>query len=341
MYIRYEEYEKNKNIKADEPKLVVICLLLQAKERNLFIKTKKRMKKVRAAIVGYGNIGHYVLEALQAAPDFEIAGVIRRAGAENKPEELANYAVVKDIKELGEVDVAILCTPTRSVEKYAKEYLAMGINTVDSFDIHTGIVDLRRTLNATAKEHKAVSIISAGWDPGSDSVVRTLLEAIAPKGITYTNFGPGRSMGHSVAVRAIAGVKDALSMTIPVGTGIHRRMVYVELEEGADFKTVEAAIKADPYFVNDETHVIQVPCVDDLNDVGHGVNLVRKGVSGKTHNQLFEFDMKINNPALTAQVLVCVARASMKQQPGCYTMIEVPVIDLLAGDREELIAHLV
>ena len=110
------------------------------------------MKKVRAAIVGYGNIGHYVLEALQAAPDFEIAGVVRRAGAENKPEELANYAVVKDIKELGEVDVAILCTPTRSVEKYAKEYLAMGINTVDSFDIHTGIVDLRRTLNATAKE---------------------------------------------------------------------------------------------------------------------------------------------------------------------------------------------
>ena len=173
------------------------------------------MKKVRAAIVGYGNIGHYVLEALQAAPDFEIAGVVRRAGAENKPEELANYAVVKDIKELGEVDVAILCTPTRSVEKYAKEYLAMGINTVDSFDIHTGIVDLRRTLNATAKEHKAVSIISAGWDPGSDSIVRTMLEAIAPKGITYTNFGPGMSMGHTVAVKAIDGVKAALSMTIP------------------------------------------------------------------------------------------------------------------------------
>ena len=34
------------------------------------------MKKVRAAIVGYGNIGHYVLDALQAAPDFEIAGVV-------------------------------------------------------------------------------------------------------------------------------------------------------------------------------------------------------------------------------------------------------------------------
>ena len=299
------------------------------------------MKKFRAAVVGYGNIGKFTVEALEAAPDFEIAGIVRRQGAKDKPAELANYEVVDDITKLKDVDVAILATPTRSCPEYAEKIVALGINTIDSFDIHTGITALRHELGACAKEHGAVSIISAGWDPGSDSVVRTLLEAIAPKGITYTNFGPGRSMGHSVAVRAIDGVKDALSMTIPVGTGIHRRMVYVELEEGADFKTVEAAIKSDPYFVNDETHVKQVPCVDDLNDVGHGVNLVRKGVSGKTHNQLFEFDMKINNPALTAQVLVCVARASMKQQPGCYTMIEVPVIDLLCGDREELIAHLV
>ena len=299
------------------------------------------MKKIRAAVVGYGNIGKSVVEALQAAPDFEVAGIIRRNGAENKPAELASYEVVKDITELKVVDVAIVASPTRQVEVQAKKILAMGINTVDSFDIHTQITSLRRSLGETAKANNSVAIISAGWDPGSDSVVRTLLEAIAPKGITYTNFGPGRSMGHSVAVRAIEGVKDALSMTIPTGTGIHRRMVYVELEEGVDFKTVEAAIKSDPYFVNDETHVKQVPCVDDLNDVGHGVNLVRKGVSGTTHNQMFEFNMRINNPALTAQVMVCCARATMRQQPGCYTMIEVPVIDLLHGDREELIAHLV
>ena len=299
------------------------------------------MKKIRAAVVGYGNIGKSVVEALQAAPDFEIAGIIRRNGAENKPAELAAYEVVKDITELKDVDVAIVASPTRQVEEQAKKILALGINTVDSFDIHSQITSLRRSLGETAKANNSVAIISAGWDPGSDSVVRTLLEAIAPKGITYTNFGPGRSMGHSVAVRAIAGVKDALSMTIPTGTGIHRRMVYVELEEGADFKAVEAAVKADPYFVNDETHVKQVPCVDDLNDVGHGVNLVRKGVSGITHNQMFEFNMRINNPALTAQVMVCCARATMRQQPGCYTMIEIPVIDLLHGDREELIAHLV
>ncbi len=299
------------------------------------------MEKIRVAIIGYGNIGKYALQALQVAPDMEIAGVVRRNGAADKPAELAAYAVVKDIKELGKVDVAILATPTRSVEKYALECLALGINTVDSFDIHGQIVDLRRTLNAAAKEHGAVSIISAGWDPGSDSIVRTLMESLAPKGISYTNFGPGRSMGHSVCVRSKEGVKDALSMTIPVGEGIHRRMVYVELEEGAKLEEVTAAIKADPYFSSDETHVFQVESVDALNDVGHGVNLVRKGVSGQTHNQLFEFNMKINNPALTAQVLVNSARATLKQQPGAYTMIEIPVIDYLPGDRENIIRHLV
>lgn len=298
------------------------------------------MKKIRAAIVGYGNIGKYVLEALQTAPDFEITGIVRR-DARQVPEELKNYRVTDNISQLSDTDVAILCTPTRKVEEYASEMLSKGIHTVDSFDIHTQIPDLHSRLNEIAKKYNRVSVMSAGWDPGSDSVVRALLEACAPKGITYTNFGPGMSMGHTVAVKATEGVKAALSMTIPTGTGIHRRMVYIELQEGYDFHKVAQKIKTDPYFVNDETHVLQVEKVDDLSDMGHGVNLTRKGVSGKTQNQLFEFNMKINNPALTAQIMVSSARAAMRQQPGCYTLIEIPMIDLLYGERGELIKHLV
>ena len=299
------------------------------------------MKKIRVAIVGYGNIGKAALEAVTAAPDMELAGVVRRSLAGSMPAELAGVQVVDDIAKLADVQVAILCAPTRSIPQYAKDYLARGIRTVDSYDIHTGIWDLRQELDAVARAHGSAAIISAGWDPGSDSVVRALLEAIAPKGITYTNFGPGMSMGHTVAVKAIPGVRDALSMTIPLGTGIHRRMVYVEVEDGHDFADIEAAVKRDPYFAHDETHVQQVPSVDALKDMGHGVNLVRKGVSGSTQNQLFEFDMKINNPALTAQILVACARAVMKAQPGAYTLIEIPVIDLLCGDREQLVRRLV
>lgn len=299
------------------------------------------MKKIRAAVVGYGNIGKFTVEALEAAPDFEIAGIVRRNGAADKPAELAQYDVVKDITELKDVDVAILATPTRSCEEYASKILPLGINTVDSYDIHTGIAKYRQNLMKLCKEHGRVAVISAGWDPGSDSIVRTLLESLAPKGITYTNFGPGMSMGHSVCVRSKKGVKDAISLTVPKGEGIHRRMVYVELEDGASLEEVTKAVKEDPYFASDETYVIQVPSVDMVKDMGHGVNLVRKGVSGKTQNQRFEFDMSINNSALTAQVLVNVARASMRQQPGCYTMIELPVVDLLPGDRDEWVAHLV
>ena len=55
-----------------------------------------------------------------------------------------------------------------------------------------------------------------------------------------------------MCVRSKEGVKNALSMTIPLGEGIHRRMVYVELEDGYKLEDVTKAIKADPYFANDE-----------------------------------------------------------------------------------------
>ena len=285
--------------------------------------------KTKVAIIGYGNIGRAVEQALQVADDMELVGIYHH----------------NDDMNAVQADVAVLCTPTREVPAFAEKLLARGICTVDSFDIHTQIVELRRRLMPQSKEHKAVSIIAAGWDPGSDSMVRALLQAIAPKGLTYTNFGPGRSMGHTVAAQAIAGVKDALSMTIPLGSGVHRRMVYVVLEDGADFATVEKNLLADDYFAHDETHVVQVNSIDELNNVAHGVNLVRSGVSGTTHNQRFEFNMEINNPALTGQVLVACARAAHRltaeQRYGTYTMIEIAPVYMLPGDDEMWVGKLV
>lgn len=301
------------------------------------------MDKLRVAVISYGNIGKYAVEAVQEAQDMELAGVVRRAeSVGNTPAELVNVRVASSVEELGKVDVAILCSPTRSVPEVAKSLVAKGICTVDSFDIHgQALWDLRRMLDAEGKMHNAAAIISAGWDPGSDSVIRTLLQALAPKGITHTNFGPGMSMGHTVAAKSKKGVRKALSMTIPTGNSIHRRMVYVELEHGASLAEVESAIKTDDYFKKDETLVKQVDNLDELLDMGHATHIERKGVSGRTQNQLFEFRMRINNPALTAQVLVSCARAVVKQRPGCYTMPEIPPMDMLPGDREMLVKSLV
>ncbi len=297
---------------------------------------------IKAAIIGYGNIGKASVEAISAAPDFELTGVVSGHLTAEEAPELCGCEIVRNVENLTvKPDVAIICTPTRAMPDMAVRCLNLGINTVDSFDMHAHILEARAKLQEACVKNGKTAVLSAGWDPGSDSMVRALMEAAAPKGITYTNFGPGMSMGHSVAAKALDGVKDALSMTIPLGTGIHRRMVYVELEEGYTLEDVTARLKADEYFAHDETHVMAVDDINQLKDVGHGVYMVRKGVSGTTHNQIFSFDMKINNPALTSQLLVSVARAGMKQAPGCYTMIELPLIDMLYGEKDDLIRRLV
>ncbi len=307
------------------------------------------MDKIKVAIIGYGNVGIYSMDAILQEPDMELVGVVELVAVDEIKKSLdarrcsrfSDLKVVKDIKELGKIDVAVVACPSRAVKHIVTEILKQGINTVDSFDIHNEIPALRRELGEVARKHNAVSIISAGWDPGIDSIMRGWLLAMAPKGVTFTNFGPGMSMGHTCAVKAIAGVKNALSITVPAGMGVHRRMVYVELEEGVSFEEIEKAVKTDPYFVKDITYVYQVDDVKNLIDMGHGVLMERKGVSGITQNQLFKFEMKINNPALTAQVMVSSARATLKQKPGCYTMIEIPVIDCLCGDVETFVTQLV
>jgi len=284
---------------------------------------------MKVAILGYGNIGRAAEQAIMAAPDMELAGIYHHN--DNLDDICA--------------DVVLLCTPTREVEPFAKALLQRGICTVDSFDIHQKIYDLRQSLMPVAQANKAVSVISAGWDPGSDSVMRALLLALVPEGVTYTNFGPGRSMGHTVAAKAIAGVKDAVSMTIPVGKGVHKREVYVVLEDGADAQVVESLLKADAYFASDDTQMIVVDTLQDIDTLKHGVNIVREGVSSNVPNQHVNFNMTICNPALTAQVMVSCARAAvrMKQQGryGTYTMIELPPIALLPGEEELLIRSLV
>lgn len=290
---------------------------------------------IKVAIVGFGNIGKSVYEALSASEDFLLKYIVETR------EIAVDVPLLRNVSELNDIDVAILCLPSRTVPDIASSLLSRGICTVDSYDIHSNIFEVRSKLDKIAKDNNCAAITAAGWDPGTDSIVRALMMAMLPKGLTYTNFGPGMSMGHTVAVKAISGVKDALSMTIPLGSGVHRRMVYVELEKGADFDIVSRLIREDEYFVHDETHVIQVESVDMLRDVGHGVNLSRKGVSGITGNQQIDFNMNINNPALTGQILVSSARAVTKQGPGCYTMIQIPPIDFLTGETDEIIRKLV
>ena len=304
---------------------------------------KSNIKTHNVAVVGCGRVGRFAAQAVLASEDLKLAGIVRRPESLNAylPPELAKFPVVASISDLDNVEVAILAVPTRKVPEYASNILHLGINTVDCHDIHQELVHVKNMLDDIARKSGSVAVVSAGWDPGTDSLIRTILEIMAPRGITYTNFGPGMSMGHTTAVKAIPGVKDALSITYPKGSGLHRRLVYVELDEGVDFDIVRESIICDPYFSNDETTVACVENRESIRDLGHGVLIERKGVSGISCNQRFQFEMHINNPALTGQIMVGAARASLRQSPGAYTLLELPLIDCLYGDKDSLLKKLV
>lgn len=307
--------------------------------------------KFSVAVLGLGNIGRCAVEAIEIAPDCQCVGVVRRkTSLGTTPHLLRGVPEFGSLDELNvsqRPDVVLVCSPSRQVPEQASALLRQGFCTVDSFDIHDRITDVLGTLGSAALEGKAAAVTAAGWDPGTDSAMRALFEAMVPVGTSFTNFGRGRSMGHSVAARAIPGVADATSITIPVGGGRHSRLVYVVLDKGAKLEDVQKAIKADPYFSHDplDVRAVSAAQMPFVADDSHGVLLERIGASGLASNQRLSFDMRIDNPALTAQVLVSCARAAVRMkragQFGAFTLIDVPPVQLLPGDRMENVARLV
>ena len=293
------------------------------------------MQKINVAIIGWGNVGRGCKRAISETKDMRLVGVVRRPVSLYKDrEELQDTNVVADIMDLKDrPDVALLCVPSREVPEKIKEMHALGISTVDSYDEHTEIYKLRQEADISAKVNKCVSVLSAGWDPGTDSVVRALMKMVSITGHTTTTFGGeegGRSMGHTVAVKAIAGVVDAVSLTLANGRGKHKRRVYVVAEKTANTSEVEKAIKKDPYFADDPTEVIFVKDINKYNTLHH------EGEVERTAQEVIQkYHVSGTNPEFTANVMVSAARgvisAKNRENWGAYTLIELPLIDFLYG----------
>ena len=297
-------------------------------------------QKTAVAVVGFGNIGQYAAEAVMQERDMELCGIVDPF-AKSKPAHIS-APLVADIGELPHVDVALLALPTRQVLTLGTEYLSKGIRIADIFDIHgDDLWELYQAFDKTAKAHNTASLTASGWDPGTDSLIRAVFKIMIPRGVTYTDFGPGMSMGHTVAAKSKPGVADAVSITSPKGLGIHRRLVYIKPKEGADTVEIEKAVREDPYFATDETHIYFTQNLEDMRDLGHGSHIERKGRSGVHSNQRVEFSTKLNNPAVTSQVLVAAGRAVMKQAPGAYTMTQVPLADFIDSSTEEIVKTMV
>ena len=290
------------------------------------------MKK-NIIVIGLGNTGKYTVRALKESADMQCVGIIRREPGADL-EGVKQYSSIRELPQ--KPDCAILCVPSRLMPETAKSCLEAGINTVDSFDIHNLIAQTVGALDPVAKKHNAAAVVAAGWDPGTDSMIRAVFTALHPRAQVYTSFGPGMSMGHSVVAKSIKGVKDAVSITLPLGMGKHKRHVYVEADGSQTKEQIYQNMKADAYFAHDELIVEIVPAITPYKNTNHGGMIEMDGGETKA-----KFAMTVNNPQATAHVMVACARAAMRMPTGAYTVIDLPLVKLLEGEREENIKKLV
>ena len=323
------------------------------------------MSKIRIGIVGYGNIGRGVEQAIKRNEDMELAAVFtRRDPASVKvATEGAKVVHMDDMLSMkGDVDVMVLCGGSATDLPVMGPEIAANFNTIDSFDTHAKIPEYFANVDKAAKEGNNISIISVGWDPGMFSLNRLYAKSILVQGSTYTFWGKGVSQGHSDAIRRIPGVKNAIQYTVPVDEAVdqvrsgsepklttrdkHTRECYVVAQEGANKAEIENAIKTMPNYFDEYNTTVHFISEEELkrdhSKMPHGGFVIRTGETGEEGNKhVIEYSLKLDsNPEFTASVLIAYARAAyrlnQKGENGARSVFDIAPALLSMKTPEQL-----
>ena len=323
------------------------------------------MSKIRIGIVGYGNIGRGVEQAIKRNEDMELVAVFtRRDPASVKvATEGAKVVHMDDMLSMkGDVDVMVLCGGSATDLPVMGPEIAANFNTIDSFDTHAKIPEYFANVDKAAKEGNNISIISVGWDPGMFSLNRLYAESILVQGSTYTFWGKGVSQGHSDAIRRIPGVKNAIQYTVPVDEAVdqvrsgsepklttrdkHTRECYVVAQEGANKAEIKNAIKTMPNYFDEYNTTVHFISEEELkrdhSKMPHGGFVIRTGETGEEGNKhVIEYSLKLDsNPEFTASVLIAYARAAyrlnQKGENGARSVFDIAPALLSMKTPEQL-----
>ncbi|MGN0332696.1 MAG: diaminopimelate dehydrogenase [Lachnospiraceae bacterium] len=323
------------------------------------------MNKIRIGIVGYGNIGRGVEQAIARNDDMELKAVFTRRDPSSVAIKTEGVAVkhfddMVSMKE--EIDVMVLCGGSATDLPVMGPEIAANFNTIDSFDTHAKIPEYFANVDKAAKEGKNVSIISVGWDPGMFSLNRLYAESILVQGSTYTFWGKGVSQGHSDAIRRVEGVKNGIQYTVPIEEAVervrsgsepvlttrekHLRECYVVPEEGADLAAIEEAIKTMPNYFDEYETTVTFITEEELKEqhskMPHGGFVIRSGETGCEGNKhVIEYSLKLDsNPEFTASVLIAYARAAYRLskagESGARSVFDIAPALLSQKTPEEL-----
>ena len=319
---------------------------------------------IRIGILGYGNLGRGVEQAIKNNPDMELVAIFtRRNPVELAHDKAVNVSEIYNWKD--KIDVLVLCGGSATDLPIQTPEYAKIFNVVDSFDTHAKIPEHFDNVDSVAKENNHTAIISVGWDPGLFSLNRLYANAILPIGNDYTFWGKGISQGHSDAIRRIEGVRDARQYTIPIESALnsvknfenpqlrtrdkHKRECFVVLEDGADASKIENEIKTMPNYFADydtEVHFITQYELDNKHKgLPHGGFVIRTGQTSSEHNHVIEYSLKLDsNPEFTASVLIAYARATYRLfnegNYGCKTVFDIPPAYLVTKTVKEIMTEI-
>lgn len=359
-------------------------------------------EQTKIAIVGWGNIGRGVFEAIKTNEslygDVALEAIISRRPEQVEKETDSSYLCSRNGVETSkgfnilalqhieglenlESDVAILCGGSKDDLPVQGPFLARRFSTVDSFDTHKNIADYTdektqspavgyfNSVDANARVTGHLSAVSFGWDPGTFSLERVLMESFLPGAKAYAFYGLGKngglSMGHSDALRTIKGVKDArqythalLSTVEEIRKGkkldlaqrdMHWRECFVVLENDiAEEKTRVKleAIQMPNYFKPYKTVVTSVSQeglaeIDRERGVFHDGLVIAVGENG----EVLEYkNIWPSNPLGTAGILVATARAVHRLysegKRGAITSLDIPPAYYSPRSRDELLKNI-
>lgn len=296
------------------------------------------MARLRLAVIGFGHLGRSCAQAIQRDEQLILAGIVRRPErcSEALPQPFKEVPVADHISGLPRVDAALLCLPSEMVVGAAHDLLQQGVPVIECATFHgEEFIEHKNAIDRVAVRHKTPAIVGAGWDPGALSLFRNLFALFCPHGHTEITRRPGINLHHSSIAGAIPGVKGAMATEHRSANGVQQNYLYIELEEGADAKQVEQAIRKDPLFVGEETLVFPVDSMAELEEEGHGVLMERRGTAGTAEHQLFLLEARFSEYALSAQVMVTAARAMTHRGKRAYSLFDLP-LGALWGDFREL-----
>jgi len=322
---------------------------------------------IRVGIVGYGNLGRGIENAVNSSKDMELVAVFTRRDP-NALKIATKTATVCNINDAlsmkDEIDVMIMCGGSATDLPVQTPEFAKNFNVVDSFDTHARIPEHFNNVDIAAKASGKTGIISVGWDPGMFSLNRLYGEAILPFGKTYTFWGKGVSQGHSDAIRRIDGVVDAKQYTVPYDEALdavrngenpelstrekHWRECFVVAEEGADKERIEKEIKTMPNYFDEYNTVVHFITKEELDKnhsgIPHGGVVIRSGKTGENeeNTHIIEYKLKLDsNPEFTASVITAYARACYRLNKegnvGCKTVFDIAPSYLLDMENRDIV----